>query len=81
MELEGIGLSELRPSEADECRRSSRLQAHAGFKKQQARERERGRDRPGKRLVTMENKLMVIRGEVGNGTGETGWGLGAHPPR
>ena len=34
-------------------------------KRERERERERERGKPRKRLLTIENKLMVTRGEVG----------------
>ena len=34
----------------------------------------RERDKPRNRLLTIENKLMVTRGEVGGGMGEIGDG-------
>lgn len=40
--------------------------------KQRGKERKRGK--PRNRLLTLENTLMVTRGEVGEGMGETGDG-------
>ena len=41
--------------------------------------KKRERDKPRNRLLTIENKLMVTRGEVGRGMGVTGDGdEGAH---
>ena len=42
--------------------------------KQREKKREK-RDKSGNRLLTIENKLMVTRGEVGGGTSQTGDGL------
>ena len=36
--------------------------------------RKKERDKPRKRFLTLENKVMVTRGEVGGGMGEIGDG-------
>ena len=43
-------------------------------KTKEYREKERERGKPRKRLLTILNKLMAIRGEVGGATGEIGDG-------
>ena len=74
MQLESIMLSEISQRKT----KTIWFHSYVDFKKQnkwakgKKRERERGKPRNG--LLTIENKLMVIRGDVGGEMGEIGDG-------
>ena len=72
MELETIILSEVNQSEKDKYHMIS-LMWNLRNKTNKQREKKK-RDKSRNRLLTIENKLMVTRGEVGGGMGETGDG-------
>ena len=67
MELETIILSEVNQSEKDKYHMISLMwNLRNKTNKQREKKREK-RDKSGNRLLTIENKLMVTRGEVGGG--------------
>ena len=67
MELETIILSEVNQSEKDKYHMISLMwNLRNKTNKQREKKREK-RDKSGNRLLTIENKLMVTRAEVGEG--------------
>ena len=83
IDLESIRLSEISQSKKKKKRNKSVRQkqipydfTHMGNLRNKTNEqrKKRERDKPRNRLLTLENKLMVTRGEIGWGESQTGNG-------